>query len=109
MRSSASARHMRAMPSWLESEYSWIRPATLVPPSSFFWRSDDQLARQGLRRLRLGLRQAGRLEQRWQALGFGPAASGRDARAQFILRPDVADEFLEGYRGTPGLIDRQAL
>ena len=70
---------------------------------------DDQLARQGLRRLCLGLRQAGRLEQRWQAFGFGPAAGGRDARAQFVLRPDVADEFLEGYGGTPGLIDRQAL
>ena len=39
MRSNASARHMRAMPSWLESEYSWIRPATLPPLSSFFRRN----------------------------------------------------------------------
>ncbi len=39
MRSSASARHISAMPSWLESEYSWISPATLPPPSSFLRRS----------------------------------------------------------------------
>ena len=30
MRSSASARHISATPSWLDSEYSWIRPST--PP-----------------------------------------------------------------------------
>ena len=28
MRSKASARHISATPSWLESEYSWIRPST---------------------------------------------------------------------------------
>ncbi len=39
MRSSASARHISAMPSWLESEYSWISPATLPPLSSFLRRS----------------------------------------------------------------------
>ena len=39
MRSSASARHISAMPSWLESEYSWISPATLPPLSRFFLRS----------------------------------------------------------------------
>ena len=30
MRNSASARHINATPSWLESEYSWISPST--PP-----------------------------------------------------------------------------
>ena len=39
MRSSASARHISAMPSWLESEYSWISPATLPPPSCFLRRN----------------------------------------------------------------------
>ena len=39
MRSNASARHMSAMPSWLDSEYSWISPATLPPLSAFFRRS----------------------------------------------------------------------
>ena len=28
MRSSASARHISATPSWLDSEYSWMRPST---------------------------------------------------------------------------------
>ncbi|MCY1195365.1 hypothetical protein D9M72_66830 [compost metagenome] len=41
MRSSASARHISATPSWLDSENSWISPSTPPPlrlPRSFFTR-----------------------------------------------------------------------
>ena len=37
MRSSASARHISATPSWLDSEYSWISPST--PPDGVLARS----------------------------------------------------------------------
>ena len=37
MRSSASARHISATPSWLDSAYSWISPST--PPDGVFSRS----------------------------------------------------------------------
>ena len=48
MRSSASARHISATPSWLESEYSWIKPSTPLR-RAFCAQPRDQLPRRSLR------------------------------------------------------------
>ena len=88
MRSSASARHISATPSWLDSAYSWISPST--PPDGVFSRSClDQPRRQ--RRGRACVRAGGRrrlLDQRRQAFGLGPAPSRRDGGPERALRLD---------------------
>ncbi len=66
MRSSASARHISATPSWLESEYSWMSPST--PPDVAFALSAATSARARSRAT--------------AASGSGRAASGSSARTQ---------------------------
>ena len=91
MRSSASARHISATPSWVESEYSRMRPSTR-PGAGLGAQLLDQIA--GHRAGRLGLarwRQRRLGEQQRQAFGLGPASRSGDPRhAKRLCGADIA-------------------
>ena len=85
MRSSASARHISATPSWLDSEYSCTSPST--PEPLCLARSAVISLRAVFLRGRANLfGQRGGFDQRRQAFGFRPAIGGRDRLAQRRLR-----------------------
>ena len=78
MRSSASARHISATPSWLDSAYSWISPST--PPDGVFSRSASTSCVASVAGARSARRRQLRLlDQRRQAFGLGPPPGRRDS------------------------------
>ena len=97
MRSSASARHISATPSWLDSENSWINPST--PPPELFARSASTsfVASFSVSAATVAGRRAWPIRNGTHS-GSGPAIRGRDRRAQHGLRLHVLREIEERMR-----------
>ena len=104
MRSSASARHISATPSWLDSEYSWIRPST--PLDRVLPRSRMTSARAADRMRSASFARHGRkLEERRDALGLGPPVGRRDRGAKRRLGDNLGAERSEGVGGHGKLLE----
>ena len=98
MRSSASARHISATPSWLDSEYSWIRPST--PLERVLARSlRDQAAGDRPDAVRLVGACGRELEKRRHAFGLGNPVGGGDRAPERRLRHDLGAERGEDVGG----------
>ena len=98
MRNSASARHISATPSWLDSEYSWINPST--PLERVFALS---LATKAMGERADAVRfvcvRGRELKQRRHALGLGRPVGGGDRAPERRLRRDLAAERGENVGG----------
>ena len=104
MRSSASARHISATPSWLDSEYSWIRPST--PPERALPRSASvSLRARSVAALVTGAGRVASADEQGEAFRLRPAVGAGDLGAQHALRLDVLGELQEGLEGGVGRAD----
>ena len=85
MRSSASARHISATPSWLDSEYSCISPSTPEPRARDFSRK-ARASPSAISPMRGGLvrRRGGLVDQGGDAFRLGAAMGGGDGGAQAL-------------------------
>ena len=98
MRKSASARHISATPSWLDSEYSWINPSTpleRVFALSLATKAAGERA-DAVRFVRVRGRQ---LKERRHALGLGRPVGGGDRAPERRLRRDLGAERGEDVGG----------
>ena len=98
MRSSASARHISATPSWLDSEYSWIKPST--PLERVFALSlATRLPASVRMRFASSALAAGQLKQRRHALGLGRPVGGGNGAPERRLGHDLGAERGENVGG----------
>ena len=100
MRSSASARHISATPSWLESEYSWMSPSTPLERERDFSRSftASPVAISRMRSASSGAAAASSISAA-DAFRLAAAMVGGDGGAQALGARDVGAEGGEQGRG----------
>ena len=91
MRSSASARHISATPSWLERSYSRISPCT-SPVAGRSRKVLDQPSRQRPRLLDDRRRQLGGGDQRRHDFGLGSAIERVDRGAPAVVADELGGE-----------------